>query len=64
MQIKQKEMVKDFRRHKSEIPNSIVNDKPIERVSSYRYLGIEIDDQLKFEICTTMSKVKKNVFFT
>ena len=56
-------MVIDCRRHKSEIPNSIVNDKPIERVSSYRYLGIEIDDQLKFEICT-MSKVKKKVFFT
>ena len=44
-------MVIDFRRNKSEIPNSIVNDKPIEGVSSYTYPSIEMYDQLKFKIC-------------
>ncbi|KAK0146750.1 RNA-directed DNA polymerase from mobile element jockey [Merluccius polli] len=62
---KTKEMVIDFRRHKSEIPNSTVNDKTIERVSSYKYLGIEIDDKLKFEICTTskVNKLQQRMFF-
>ena len=62
---KTKEMVIDFRRHKSEIPNSTVNDKTIERVSSYKYLGIEIDDKLKFEICTTskVTKLQQRMFF-
>ena len=44
--------------------NSIVNGKPIERVRSYKYQGIEIDDQLKFEMYVSgkyieTSRVKK-----
>lgn len=45
--------------HKSKVP-SINNDTQIEGVRSYKYLGIQIDDQLKFDICAT-SKVKKKM---
>ena len=55
--IKTKEMVIDFRRSGGEVPLTNVNNVPIERVNTSKYLGIEIDEQLKFNECATV-KVK------
>ena len=54
---KTKELVIDFRRSGGEVPPTLGNKEPIERVRTYKYLRVEID-QLKFNDCAT-AKVKK-----
>ena len=53
---KTKELVIDFRKRGTPIPEVTINGLPIERVSEYKYLGTVIDDKLEFDKntnCTT-----------
>ena len=62
---KTKDMVIDFRRSGGEVPLTYVNNVPIERVQTYKYLRIEIDDQLKFNECAIVKvkKLQQRMFF-
>ena len=62
---KTKEMVIDFSRNKNTVPPSLINDQTIERVSTYKYLGVEIDDNLKFDECARnkTKKLQQRLFF-
>ena len=48
---KTKEMVLDFNKKGIIVPPSNVNGEVVERVSTYRYLGVEIDNKLTFKEC-------------
>ena len=45
---KTKEMVIDFRKKTSVVPDLVIDGAKVERVSEYKYLGTTIDDQLNF----------------
>ena len=47
-----KEMIIDFRKTKTEIPELQAEQSPISRVSSYKLLGVWIDNNLKWETIT------------
>ena len=51
---KTKELCIDFRRGPHPIENTIICDQPVEFVSSYKYLGTIIDNNLKFDVNTDM----------
>ena len=53
-----KEMVIDVRKTKTEIPELQADQSPINRVSSYKLLGVWIDSNLKWETNTWVS-IKK-----
>ncbi len=55
---KTKDMVIDFSKSKVIVPPSNINGEEIERVTTYKYLGVEIDSQLKFNDLA-MSKYRK-----
>ena len=55
-----KEMHLDFRRHRTIIPPITVNDETLERVSSFKRLGMWIDNNLKWQT-NTVKIVKKGV---
>lgn len=47
---KTKEMIVDFRRVNSTVPEPvIINDKTVERVNQYKYLGVMFDHQLRWD---------------
>ena len=46
---KTKEMVIDFRKNKSTIPHITINNKIVERVDTFKYLGVVIDKELKWK---------------
>ena len=58
---KTKEMIIDFRTTNRHVPDPLViNNEPIERVHTYKYLGMIIDDQLKGDANTDMVYKKCN----
>ena len=58
---KTKEMIIDFRTTNRHVPDPlIINNEPIERVHTYKYLGMIIDDQLKGDANTDMVYKKCN----
>ena len=50
---KTKELIIDFRKKKDPIHPVIIDNKQIEQVVSYKYLGITIDDKLNWDLQTT-----------
>ena len=62
---KTKELVVDFRKDVSIIPTLLVNNQPIERVESYRYLGTILDHKLTFQLNSEniFSKCQQRLFF-
>jgi hypothetical protein len=47
---KTQEMVIDFRKKKMLVPNAVViKEVEVERVNEYKYLGVVLDNKLKFE---------------
>ena len=59
-----KEMLLDFRKNKTFIPSLIINDTTLERVSSFKLLGLWIDDNLKWQTNTDyiIRKASKRLF--
>ena len=55
---KTKEMIVDFRREPSAIPDLFINNCKVERVNEYKYLGTKIDNKLNFD-ANTQSIQKK-----
>ena len=45
---KTKELIIDFRKKNSVIPDLFIDGAKVERVSEYKYLGTIIDDKLNF----------------
>jgi hypothetical protein len=45
---KTKETVIDFRKDATYVPDLLINDQTVERVSEYKYLGTILDDKLNF----------------
>ena len=41
-------MITDFRRNKTRIPFTEIKGEPTERITDYKYLGIETDNKLGF----------------
>ncbi|KAK0146668.1 RNA-directed DNA polymerase from mobile element jockey [Merluccius polli] len=62
---KTKEMLIDFSKKGILVSPSEINGEQIERVSSYKYLGIEIDDKLCFNHCaqTKCKKLQQRMLF-
>jgi hypothetical protein len=58
-------MIIDFRKTKTEIPELQVEQSPISRVSSYKLLGVWIDNNLKWETNTwaVIKKGRKRLYF-
>uniref|UniRef100_A0A9J7XIF0 Reverse transcriptase domain-containing protein n=1 Tax=Cyprinus carpio carpio TaxID=630221 RepID=A0A9J7XIF0_CYPCA len=55
---KTKEMVINFSKNRMIVPPSNINGELVERVSTYKYLGVEIDSKLTFNECA-LNKIKK-----
>lgn len=55
---KTKEMVINFSKNKITVPSSEINGELVERVATYKYLGVEIDSKLTFNECA-LKKTKK-----
>ena len=47
-----KEMIIDFRKNKTIIPETIIGNQPMPRVKSYKLLGIWLDDDMKWSTNT------------
>ena len=62
---KTKELIIDFRKKKDPIHPVIIDNKQIEQVVSYKYLGITIDDKLNWDLQATdvFKKFNKRMFF-
>ena len=62
---KTKEILIDFRKNKTEVPPIIIEGEVVERVTVYKYLGIEINNQLKFDSCakSKFNKLQQRLFF-
>ena len=60
-----KEMIIDFRKDRTVIPAIKINDCVLERVSSYKLLGLWIDDDLKWKSNTeyVVKKAAKRLYF-
>ena len=60
-----KEMVIDFRKKDTEIMPLKINDKIIEQVSTYKYLGVTIYEKLHWSdhINNIKFKVNKRLYF-
>ena len=65
MQKKCKEMIIDFRKDGTVIPAMKINDCVLKRVSSYKLLGLWIDDDLKWNSNTeyVVKKAAKRLYF-
>ena len=55
---KTKELIVDYRRRKPVLQSIYINGEVVERVPSYKYLGVHIDADLKWSI-NTLEVVKK-----
>ena len=62
---KTKDMVFDFRRNKTHVPATVIKGESLERVTEFKYLGIEIDNQLIFDKCakSKYKKLQQRLFF-
>lgn len=63
---KTKEMIIDFRRKPTNVPDAInIDGEPVERVKEYKYLGIVIDDELKGNANTNLviKKCNQRLYF-
>lgn len=62
---KTKEIVIHFSKKENSIPPSNIHDVKVERVTSYTYLGVEIDNKLTFKECaqSKFKKLQKRMFF-
>ena len=60
-----KEIIIDFRVKKTEIPELQAEQSPISRVSSYKLLGVWIDNNLKWKTNTwaLLKKSRKRLYF-
>ena len=59
-----KEMLIDLRRNKTAIPLTEIENNIIERVNSYKVLGLWIDDNLKWNTNTEkISKKLRSAYF-
>ena len=63
--IQTKEMEIDFRRNKIPLPPTKINGESVHRVTTYKYLGIEIYKHLKFNGCAfaMIRKLQQRMFF-
>ena len=43
---KTKEMIIDFKRNKNSLTPVLINNEEVERVESYKYLGVTLDNAL------------------
>ena len=57
---KTKEVIWDFRRNRIETEPVVINDRDVEVVDSYKYLGCVIDNKLKFDIHVREQILKAN----
>ena len=59
------EMVIDFSKNKITVPPAKIKGELVERVPSYKNLGVEIDDHLKFSVCaqSKSNKLQQRLFF-
>ena len=55
---KTKEILIDFRKNPQPVPNLLIDDEPVERVSEYKYLGMVVDDKLVFD--NNVTKIHKS----
>jgi len=62
---KTKEMIIDFKKIQSDIPPIIFNDEIIERVNSFKLLGVHISSSLKWQdhLDSVTSKCSKRLYF-
>ena len=62
---KTKELVIDFRKNKEPINPIKISDQNVTQVESYKYLGVTIDNQLKWDehASITFKKANKRVYF-
>ena len=56
--MKTKEMLIDFRKNPSTVPDLFIDGVKVERVSEYKYLGTVLDDNLSFVINTDLINKK------
>ena len=63
--LKTKDMLIDFRKSQPITPRTIIQDKEVEIVSEYKYLGTLIDNKLSFDANTDVvcKKVQQRLFF-
>ena len=59
------EMIIDFRKEQTEIPKLKIGDQVVERVGSYKLLGLHIDDNLKWGAHTwsIIKQSRKRLYF-
>ena len=65
---KTKEMIFDFRRTKpddNDAQNIFINGEKVDRVENYKYLGVTVDDKLKWSehVNTIQQKINKRMYF-
>ena len=62
--VKTKELIIDFRKNKNNADNVVINNTCVERVSTYKYLGVVFDDKLKWgdHIDSLMKKLNSRMY--
>ena len=62
---KTKEMIFDFRRSKPAIPPLKIKDETVEVTTTYKYLGLTIDNKISWEdhVSTIIKKVNQRLYF-
>ncbi|KAL0195794.1 hypothetical protein M9458_009366, partial [Cirrhinus mrigala] len=62
---KTKELVIDFRRHQEELQPLEIMGEEVERVSSFKFLGIHVSEDLKWLVNTTVlvKKPQQRLYF-
>ena len=62
---KPKEMIIDFRRNKNTLTPALINNEEIERVESYKYLGVTLDNVLNWNphFMTLLKKLNTRLYF-
>lgn len=60
-----KELIIDFRKKRNVPAPTLINDHPVEVVSSYKYLGVHLDEKLdwKTNSATIFKKAQSRLFF-
>uniref|UniRef100_A0A3P9AUA1 Reverse transcriptase domain-containing protein n=1 Tax=Maylandia zebra TaxID=106582 RepID=A0A3P9AUA1_9CICH len=62
---KTKELIIDYRRHKTEIQPLIISDDCVERVADFRFLGVSIEGNLSWSVNTSelLKKTQQRLYF-
>ena len=62
---KTQELVVDFRRRKTDIPPLIINGDCVERVSSFRFLGVHMEEDFTWSVNTSelLKKAQQRLYF-